>query len=47
MTCNGYLTGEGTTWDLLLEASVRTFQKNMCIPETGKGRFKYMDVITA
>lgn len=36
MTCNGYLTGEGTTWDLLLEASVRTFQKNMCIPETGK-----------
>lgn len=36
MTCNGYIAGNGTTWDQLLETNVRSFQKNMCIPETGK-----------
>lgn len=36
LTCNGYFIGNGTTWDLLLETTVRTFQENMCIPKTGK-----------
>lgn len=35
LMCNGYFIGKGTSWDLLLEFTVKTFQKDLCLPVTG------------
>lgn len=36
LMCNGYFVGTGTSWDLLLESVVKSFQQDMCLPVTGK-----------
>lgn len=36
LMCNGYYIGTGASWDQLLESMVKAFQKDMCLPVTGK-----------